>query len=103
MIALWLACRGAPAPAPPPPPGHADGWDALVAAVARGDVDTAKALARDVSLGAEDDGSAPTTALGGALGYLQVVDDADDARDALAEAREACDACHAARGAAPVR
>ncbi len=97
----WLACGRGTAPEVVPTPGHADGWDALVAAVARGDVPNAKVLARDLSLGAEDDGSPPTTAVGGALGYLQVADDADEARDALAEARAACDACHAARGLPP--
>jgi hypothetical protein len=99
----FLACGRAPTPELPPTPRHGDGWAALAAAVERGDVAAAKALARDVSLGPLDDGSAPTTALGGALGYLQVVDDAEEARDAFAEARGACDDCHAARGAAPVR
>jgi hypothetical protein len=98
----WLACAD---PAPPPTlpvAGHADGWPALVAAVERGDLAAAKVLARDLGLGAHDDGSPATTKVGGGLGYLQVVDEAEDARDALSEVRAGCDACHAARGLAPV-
>lgn len=102
MFWLLAACGAAPTAPPLPVPGHADGWDALVAAVDRGDVPAARALARDLSLGAQDDGSPATTKVGGGLGYLQVADDAEEARDALAEVRAGCDACHAARGLPPV-
>lgn len=102
-MAWWmLACGGAPAPVELPAPRHGDGWEALTAAVARGDVPTARVLARDFSLGDVDDGSPATGKVGGGLGFLQLASDPEEARDALAAAREGCDACHAAKGVDPI-
>lgn len=99
MIALaWLACASEPA-APPgmAAPRHAAGWDELVAAAERGDVSTAKVLARDLSLGDVPDDDPAASALGAALGFLQIAEDPEDLADGIARARAACVACHARR------
>ena len=98
MAFVWVLACGRSTMVEAPPTGHADTWAALVAAVDRGDLATAKVQARDLDLGADDDGSPPTAALGAALGFLQVCDDAEDAHDAVEKAEAACAACHRARG-----
>ncbi len=92
----WLvACGGGGVdPAALPVPVHGAGWPALVAAVERGDVATARVLARDLSLGDQDDGSPATARVGGALGFLQLAADEEEARDALEAARAGCEGCH---------
>jgi hypothetical protein len=98
MIWLVLGCRTAVEAPSLPAPGHANEWDALVAAAERGDLATIKVLARDFSLGdvAEDHPSVET--IGGAMGFLQTTDDPEDLAPTIARAEAACTACHAARG-----
>lgn len=100
-LALW-ACGGAPTtPEGPPAPTHANGWDQLIAAVDRGDVATARVLARDLTLAGVGEDSPWATRLGGALGMLQVSDEEDLAPTAESAAA-ACDGCHRESGVGPV-
>lgn len=98
IAALLCACATSPAPEPPlPAPRHANGWEDLIAAVDRGDVATARVLARDLSLAGVGEESPWATRLGGALGMLQVADE-EDLRDAAVAAAGACDGCHREQG-----
>jgi hypothetical protein len=76
---------------PEGPAPHFAGWDRLTDAVARRDVDAARAEARDLTEG-EAGGD---EIVGAALGFLQVAD-ADELADGLAGAALACGACHVA-------
>jgi hypothetical protein len=95
----WVlaSCGSAPVSEQLPAPTHANGWDDLVAAVERGDVETSRVLARDLSLGGIGEDSPWATRLGGALGLLQV-SDAEDLREGLDAAAVACRGCHAEAG-----
>lgn len=98
VLAAWACGGGAVAPVGV---GHATTWAPLVAAADRGDLATVQVHARDLALGAlpADAAEDPAaTALGGALGFLQLVDDPADLPDAVSKARAACVDCHARRG-----
>lgn len=85
-------------------PGHASEWDALVAAAGRADLVTTKVLARDFSLGEVPDEHPSASIIGGAMGFLQTIDDPEDLAPTIARVEAACAECHAAYGVpAPLR
>jgi len=100
MVLVALACgrtgpeAGVPGVETLPRPGHATEWRALVAAAERGDVATARTMARDLSLGDVPEDHPAAEELGAALGYLQIAEGPDDVREAVREAEAACEACH---------
>lgn len=98
MIWLWLGCGRAVEAPSLPVPGHANEWEGLVAAAERGDLATVKVLARDFSLGDVADDHPSAEKLGGAMGFLQTLDDPEDLAPTIARARAACTECHQARG-----
>jgi hypothetical protein len=100
-VLAWVACRGGEAPVGVeglPAPRHAGEWSALVAAAERGDLQTARVLARDLTIAPVPEDHESAAALGAALGYLQVADDPADLPDVVGRARAACVACHEAHG-----
>ncbi len=99
MWVILVACAPEPAPERLPTPTHANGWADLVAAVERGDAQTAHVLARDLTLGGVGEDSPWATRLGGALGLLQVSDE-EDLEEGLDAAAAACRGCHAESGVA---
>jgi hypothetical protein len=98
LLVITLACGSAVDERSLPIPGHANEWDALVAAADRGDIATVKVMARDFSLGTVSDDHPSAVKLGGAMGFLQLVDDPEDLGPAITQAKEACTECHLARG-----
>lgn len=103
---IWLllgliGCERGEVAAPRSGPGHLVGWQGLLRAVARGDVPSAKILARDLSLGPVSDAHPGAEATAAALGYLQVASTPDDLSLALVRAAAGCAACHRDRGVIP--
>lgn len=101
-MAVLAGCRCAddPEPALQAPPHYAE-WDGLVRAAARGDVDTARIVARDLTEGpVPGDGDGAAT-VGAALGMVQLAEP-EELADAVASAASGCGSCHAATGATPL-
>lgn len=99
LAALFaLGCSGQSTPIARAP-GHASEWASLVAASERGEVETVRILARDLTLGTVPDDHPSASQLGAALGFLQLAEPGDDLAPAVARARAACESCHAERGA----
>jgi len=79
---------------------HFPGWDALVEATWRGDVERARLLAVDLTGGppAEGEiGADGVTTVGGALGFFGFAEDDAERIGAIATAARGCAECHAAR------
>jgi hypothetical protein len=78
---------------------HYSEWPLLTTLVATGRVDQTHIVARDLTEGDEDLAHGMDEALadvGGALGFLQVFDDASDGPAALLMAAKGCGVCHQA-------
>ncbi|MEQ1570462.1 MAG: hypothetical protein ABMA64_32820 [Myxococcota bacterium] len=95
---LWGWACAPSEPATGPRSTHMTEWDALVSAAERGDVATAKVLARDLSMGEVAEDHPGAAQVGAALGFLQQADDALDLADGVDRARAGCVACHVAHG-----
>jgi hypothetical protein len=96
IVALSMGCRCGEEVAPRGAvlPHFAD-WPALVAAAARGDADTAQAIARDLTAGPAAPESAASSRVGAALGFVMTARTPDDVVDGVVGAAAACGACHA--------
>ncbi|HHO52171.1 MAG TPA: hypothetical protein ENK18_15170 [Deltaproteobacteria bacterium] len=103
MIWLLLGCGGYDQPPDPPPPriGHFSGWEGLLRATSRGDVQTARIQARDLSLGSIPEDREGAEVVGAALGFLQVATSPGELGVAVSRAAAGCVACHRERGALP--
>lgn len=100
----WLAgcrCGAEPPVTAMPPASHFGSFDQLVSATVRGDVEGARWLAASLQEGdapAPPDDGGGAQAVGGALGFLQLAEDADELAEGVAAAAVGCGACHAAAG-----
>lgn len=95
---LWLSCTSAPSePAPLPTPDHVGGWPLLIGAATKGNVRTAKTLARDLTLGPGIDEHDGAATMGAGLGFVQVAADGADIALGIGRAAAGCGVCHVAR------
>lgn len=100
IVGLLGGCRCAPAEPVAAEEPHFLGWDALVEATWRGDVERARLLAADLTGGAPTEGEVGAegvTTVGGAIGFYGFAEDDAERIDTIATAARGCGQCHGAR------
>ena len=104
FVLLWMlgcTCNETEPPMIAPRASHFGTFHGLVNAATQGDVDGAKWIARSLQEGDVpeplDDGGG-LEEVGGALGFIQIAEDAEEVVDGLATAAVGCGKCHVAAG-----
>ncbi len=100
VLSLLLSCRCGPPEAPSVVLPHFGEWEGLVRAAVRADSAGAAVIARDLTEGQVGAPDAPggddgISAVGAALGCLQLPGDSDDLVDGVVEAAVGCRTCQA--------